>query len=153
MCSSGVGFFFFSSRRRHTRCALVTGVQTCALPIWWPMTCLARALSIWRNGRNSRPGPSNCTTAHRTPTSLKKSPTLTPDAQAGQTKEFAMKPSPDQTSHNPDEPAMPGEVERDNDALRPNDPAKRKQTPEARRAGKEGASKGRSRGSPIHKKK
>src|SRR3546814_16472320 len=32
-----VGFvrlFFFSSRRRHTRCALVTGVQTCALPIF-----------------------------------------------------------------------------------------------------------------------
>src|SRR3546814_15121180 len=28
-----VVFFFFSSRRRHTRCALVTGVQTCALPI------------------------------------------------------------------------------------------------------------------------
>src|SRR3546814_5634052 len=28
-----VGVFFFSSRRRHTRCALVTGVQTCALPI------------------------------------------------------------------------------------------------------------------------
>src|SRR3546814_10428177 len=30
MASTG---FFFSSRRRHTRCALVTGVQTCALPI------------------------------------------------------------------------------------------------------------------------
>src|SRR3546814_6256549 len=29
--------FFFSSRRRHTRCALVTGVQTCALPI----SCIA----------------------------------------------------------------------------------------------------------------
>src|SRR3546814_1537384 len=28
-----VFLFFFSSRRRHTRCALVTGVQTCALPI------------------------------------------------------------------------------------------------------------------------
>src|SRR3546814_10770159 len=28
-----VYIFFFSSRRRHTRCALVTGVQTCALPI------------------------------------------------------------------------------------------------------------------------
>src|SRR3546814_5494894 len=28
--------FFFSSRRRHTRCALVTGVQTCALPISAP---------------------------------------------------------------------------------------------------------------------
>src|SRR3546814_11825005 len=31
-CCVGL-FFFFSSRRRHTRCALVTGVQTCALPI------------------------------------------------------------------------------------------------------------------------
>src|SRR3546814_1920659 len=29
-----VYLFFFSSRRRHTRCALVTGVQTCALPIF-----------------------------------------------------------------------------------------------------------------------
>src|SRR3546814_2247938 len=29
----GCVFVFFSSRRRHTRCALVTGVQTCALPI------------------------------------------------------------------------------------------------------------------------
>src|SRR3546814_4100778 len=28
-----VGRCFFSSRRRHTRCALGTGVQTCALPI------------------------------------------------------------------------------------------------------------------------
>src|SRR3546814_8665698 len=35
-------FFFFSSRRRHTRCALVTGVQTCALPI---SSCCARYLS------------------------------------------------------------------------------------------------------------
>src|SRR3546814_14502076 len=35
MSSVSCGFFivFFSSRRRHTRCALVTGVQTCALPI------------------------------------------------------------------------------------------------------------------------
>src|SRR3546814_15172627 len=29
----GDSLFFFSSRRRHTRCGLVTGVQTCALPI------------------------------------------------------------------------------------------------------------------------
>src|SRR3546814_16023164 len=29
--------FLFSSRRRHTRCALVTGVQTCALPISAPL--------------------------------------------------------------------------------------------------------------------
>src|SRR3546814_8217530 len=33
--------FFFSSRRRHTRCALVTGVQTCALPISAPgLACI-----------------------------------------------------------------------------------------------------------------
>src|SRR3546814_4561608 len=31
--------FFFSSRRRHTRCALVTGVQTCALPICRSVSC------------------------------------------------------------------------------------------------------------------
>src|SRR3546814_10520615 len=33
--------FFFTSRRRHTRCALVTGFQTCARPIW---TYLYRAV-------------------------------------------------------------------------------------------------------------
>src|SRR3546814_18853496 len=31
--------FFLSSRRRHTRCALVTGVQTCALPILAALSC------------------------------------------------------------------------------------------------------------------
>src|SRR3546814_8571123 len=36
--------FFFASRRRHTRCALVTGVQTCALPI----SDVARALPDWQ---------------------------------------------------------------------------------------------------------
>src|SRR3546814_3317244 len=43
--------FFFSSRRRHTRCALVTGVQTCALPIlnalqvrWFSSEELARMI-------------------------------------------------------------------------------------------------------------
>src|SRR3546814_7623737 len=30
----GLAECFFSGRRRHTRCALVTGVQTCALPIY-----------------------------------------------------------------------------------------------------------------------
>src|SRR3546814_7454240 len=33
MCCGHVSCFFFSGRRRHTICALVTGVQTCALPI------------------------------------------------------------------------------------------------------------------------
>src|SRR3546814_7242709 len=33
-CCVYIFIVFFSSRRRHTRCALVTGVQTCALPIF-----------------------------------------------------------------------------------------------------------------------
>src|SRR3546814_20664919 len=45
-------FFFFSSRRRHTRCALVTGVQTCALPIAsvGALIVLERALSVLSAG-------------------------------------------------------------------------------------------------------
>src|SRR3546814_3931073 len=38
MCVVIVYVFFVSSRRRHTRCALVTGVQTCALPIFDGLT-------------------------------------------------------------------------------------------------------------------
>src|SRR3546814_14869879 len=49
-------FFFFSSRRRHTRCALVTGVQTCALPISWPPE-LSIFGSAWKRP-SSRP-PAN----------------------------------------------------------------------------------------------
>src|SRR3546814_1273215 len=52
--------FFFSSRRRHTRCALVTGVQTCALPIY-----LRAALT------NARP-------ATTTPDSLQREAAATP---------------------------------------------------------------------------
>src|SRR3546814_3305341 len=46
---------FFSSGRRHTRCALVTGVQTCALPIfdyydlhWLKNGDAERSRDIWR---------------------------------------------------------------------------------------------------------
>src|ERR1044071_1691419 len=53
-------FFFFSSRRRHTRYPLVTGVQTCALPIYWIiivlalMVCFVPALFFGRRaGRNT----------------------------------------------------------------------------------------------------
>src|SRR3546814_16227358 len=51
-------FFFFSSRRRHTRCALVTGVQTCALPI------SAARTSCWSTepGRDGRQGMSRALT-------------------------------------------------------------------------------------------
>src|SRR3546814_4197469 len=41
----------FASRRRHTSCALVTGVQTCALPISWARAALpgrARGRVSWR---------------------------------------------------------------------------------------------------------
>src|SRR3546814_7779606 len=43
MCCFGV-VFFFSSRRRHTRCALVTGVQTCALPISLPFVVIVTSV-------------------------------------------------------------------------------------------------------------
>src|SRR3546814_20138922 len=49
-CTWDVCLFFFSSRRRHTRCALVTGVQTCALPICPPpvtVTELTHSLHAW----------------------------------------------------------------------------------------------------------
>src|SRR3546814_11534036 len=51
---------FFSSRRRHTMCALVTGVQTCALPIysqagWMAVVAALDAVLMLRLGR-MRPG-------------------------------------------------------------------------------------------------
>ncbi|BBP64304.1 hypothetical protein PHLH5_18450 [Pseudomonas sp. Cab53] len=57
-----------------------------------------------------------------------------------------MKHRTESTQHNPDEPAMPGEVERDNDALRPNDPAKRKHEGGDEQAGDTDAQKTARRG-------
>src|SRR3546814_8073427 len=50
MCVSSISLFlfFFSSRRRHTRCALVTGVQTCALPICGNVDARARTVAFER---------------------------------------------------------------------------------------------------------
>src|SRR3546814_6961824 len=48
-------FFFCSIRRRHTRCALVTGVQTCALPIYvagLKVEIIAGPIEIRRHRRN-----------------------------------------------------------------------------------------------------
>src|SRR3546814_5416683 len=50
----GAGFFF-SSRRRHTRCALVTGVQTCALPISANLTNRSSDLCFGLGLRQLRP--------------------------------------------------------------------------------------------------
>src|SRR3546814_8218889 len=53
--------FFFSSRRRHTMCALVTGVQTCALPIFECVTMVAVLVSA--------PAPIPLAMAHSRPAS------------------------------------------------------------------------------------
>src|SRR3546814_10065890 len=47
--------FFFSSRRRHTRCALVTGVQTCALPISFQVGTTWQAAHAWQTERGGDP--------------------------------------------------------------------------------------------------
>src|SRR3546814_8777867 len=46
--------FFFSSRRRHTRCALVTGVQTCALPIFCPKCGHEHTAELFARNRRLR---------------------------------------------------------------------------------------------------
>src|SRR3546814_11898293 len=64
--------FFFSSRRRHTRCALVTGVQTCALPI-----CLRSARKNWPRKRR-RKKKSSARPPPRLPVTRSRSKTPTP---------------------------------------------------------------------------
>src|SRR3546814_20255572 len=57
--------FFFSSRRRHTRCALVTGVQTCALPIY--ISFSGHAIECRINAENPQtfmPSPDRVTDYH-----------------------------------------------------------------------------------------
>src|SRR3546814_19004884 len=52
--------FFFSGRRRHTRCALVTGVQTCALPICWPSCKASAPPPGWTPPGSACPGRACC---------------------------------------------------------------------------------------------
>src|SRR3546814_3792832 len=62
---------FFTSRRRHTRCALVTGVQTCALPIYSGFE-IGRA-----RHRQPAPGARNPNVARRIPNTEAPIPTFT----------------------------------------------------------------------------
>src|SRR3546814_18291106 len=48
--------FVYSSRRRHTRCALVTGVQTCALPISEHLR--AQGIALWPDCTGAGPDTS-----------------------------------------------------------------------------------------------
>src|SRR3546814_11878242 len=62
--------FFFTSRRRHTRCALVTGVQTCALPIYSISCCPAlKGGMVFKKRRNENGESSGallfCLRSHR----------------------------------------------------------------------------------------
>src|SRR3546814_21178824 len=57
--------FFFSSRRRHTRCALVTGVQTCALPICNRLDEPCRSIRRSKSRKRDRRSVSR---RHRSPT-------------------------------------------------------------------------------------
>src|SRR3546814_1738770 len=70
LCYGCVKDFFFSSRRRHTRCALVTGVQTCALPIsrsrsWARRGLLERLCEIAVHFRRAWAMPMRATQATR----------------------------------------------------------------------------------------
>src|SRR3546814_5887654 len=63
--------FFFSSRRRHTRCALVTGVQTCALPIYSTHVTgslgqrASNSATLPPTSQTSQPSPLRCRAAFR----------------------------------------------------------------------------------------
>src|SRR3546814_15681575 len=59
-------FVVFSSRRRHTRCALVTGVQTCALPILVDASIIAQwVVSLGRRDATARTAHLLCEMALR----------------------------------------------------------------------------------------
>src|SRR3546814_356047 len=81
MWASRGAVFFFSSRRRHTRCALVTGVQTCALPIYRRDETLTPS-SAFSGAGGSRGGPVGSSTG-RSAASFSARHRRRPDPAAG----------------------------------------------------------------------
>src|SRR3546814_20456063 len=84
-CTSILVFdsFFFSSRRRHTRCALVTGVQTCALPISAILAASILATTLSACGSNSlfnRDRPDEMAVSRQAPLVVPPDFSLTPPA-------------------------------------------------------------------------
>src|SRR3546814_5205314 len=80
--------FFFSSRRRHTRCALVTGVQTCALPIY-PNPV---QVELWADG--TTPTASEPETEPETPDEATTPPEPAPEPQPEPAPEPTPQPEP-----------------------------------------------------------
>src|SRR3546814_2525070 len=79
--------FFFTSRRRHPRCPLVTGVQTCALPIWAtpPIASSARRCtgsSPTRPATTPSPRPCASSTTPRSRRSSASTPSAAPSPAA-----------------------------------------------------------------------
>src|SRR3546814_13457757 len=118
-------FFFFSSRRRHTRCALVTGVQTCALPISAPASSATADDQI----------ATVLVTARRREESLEKVPTSITALGAQQLAQQGI------VSQSDLQAAVPGLTVRQTQGSNRS---------EERRVGKECVGTGRSRWSPSH---
>src|SRR3546814_5577877 len=72
-------YLFFSSRRRHTRCALVTGVQTCALPISpWAALLAGKGVSAPRRDHSRALQELSSKTGCRGPVSFTRPPLVLP---------------------------------------------------------------------------
>src|SRR3546814_19980213 len=127
-------FFFLSSRRRHTSCALVTGVQTCALPIY----DLAAAYAADQDPAG-RPRRCLCQPAARGRQRLY--PGVFPDARAAADRAAMVQPSAQPP------PCQAGEWRMTDIAMSQSPLAIRLESPEERRAGHESVSTGGYQGS------
>src|SRR3546814_13431518 len=138
-------FYFFSSRRRHTRCALVTGVQTCALPISRVRpTEAATSSPNWATALI----PSSSTPIGDPPTGSTRASRLRPDGSAISST-ATISSFPEQWRRYGGNGLLPPV----SDCCWGADGASAKMRSEERRVGKGGVSTGKSRGAPRSYKK